>query len=115
MFHDCDNTPAPVRVGDKWTGKILVCLQDGPRRFSELQVPLSMVTPKVLTESLRAMERDGLVRRIAYPEMPPRVEYSLTELGHKLREFMGTVCDWTAMNMPEVEQARRAYAEREPA
>jgi DNA-binding HxlR family transcriptional regulator len=115
LFHNCDDTPTPIRVGDKWTAKILVCLQDGPRRFSELQVPLSMVTPKVLTESLRAMERDGLVRRTSYPEVPPRVEYSLTELGRKLHDFMGTVCDWTAMNLSEVRDARRAYAEREPA
>jgi DNA-binding HxlR family transcriptional regulator len=109
MFHDCKDVPSPIRVGDKWTGKILVCLRGGARRFSELQVPLNGVTPKVLTESLRAMERDGLIRRTAYPCVPPRVEYSLTDLGRKLLDFMGTACSWTANNLPEIIKARRAY------
>ncbi|MCP2258879.1 transcriptional regulator, HxlR family [Streptoalloteichus tenebrarius] len=113
MFQNCQDVVAPVRIGDKWTGKILVCLGDGARRFSELRVPLHMVTPKVLTESLRAMERDGLVRRTAHPGVPPRVEYSLTELGHRMREFfMDTVCAWNASTLPEVLEARAAYDRR---
>jgi DNA-binding HxlR family transcriptional regulator len=112
MFEDCEGGPRPVRIGDKWTGKILICLRDGRRRFSELQVPLSGITPKVLAGSLRAMERDGLIVRTAYPEVPPRVEYELTPLGHRLIELMKTCCDWTASNLPELLEARRAYQER---
>jgi len=112
MFHACQDIPGPIRVGDKWTGRILVCLRDGTRRFSELQVPLAEITPKVLTESLRAMERDGLVLRTAYPGVPPRVEYSLTDLGRSLLEFMSTACTWTADNLAQILEARRAYESR---
>ncbi|SHF93608.1 transcriptional regulator, HxlR family [Streptoalloteichus hindustanus] len=112
MFRDCKDVVGPVRVGDKWTCRILRCLRDGDRRFSELRVPLSAITPKVLTESLRAMERDGLVRRTAHPGVPPKVVYSLTDLGRRLLEFMDTICDWTVTNLPEILEARRAYDER---
>lgn len=112
MFAECEDAPLPVRVGDKWTGKIMVCLKTGRRRFSELQVPLQGITPKVLTESLRAMERDGIVTRTAYPEVPPRVEYELTPLGHALLELMNTCCDWTAAHLDQLRDARRAYEQR---
>jgi DNA-binding HxlR family transcriptional regulator len=116
MFADCadraDRTPLPVRVGDKWTAKILVCLRDAPRRFSELQVPLAPVTPKVLTESLRAMERDGLLTRTAYPGIPPRVEYALTALGRSLFTPLAASCSWNAAHGGELRRAREAYAER---
>ncbi|MCP2241545.1 transcriptional regulator, HxlR family [Lentzea aerocolonigenes] len=112
MFSGCEEVSVPVRIGDKWTGKILVCLKDGKRRFSELQVPLQGVTPKVLTESLRAMERDGFLLRHAHPEVPPRVEYEITDLGRTLLELMETTCDWTAAHLTELLQARRAYQER---
>lgn len=113
MFAGCaDHTALPVRVGDKWTAKILVCLRDGPRRFSELQVPLAPVTPKVLTESLRAMERDGLVTRTAHPGIPPRVEYALTALGHSLFAPLAASCAWNAAHGAELRKARDAYAER---
>ncbi|MFH9727396.1 winged helix-turn-helix transcriptional regulator [Streptomyces sp. NPDC017254] len=75
----------PIRVGGKWTAVVLRCLEDGlPRRFSELRVPLHWITLKVLTETLRAMERDGFLTRTAYDENPPRVEYALTSLGRSL-------------------------------
>lgn len=109
MFASCPPTPPPIRIGDKWTAKIIRCLVDGPRRFSELQVPLRGVTPKVLTESLRAMERDGMVTRTAYPEIPPRVEYELTPLGRTLLAPMAACCEWTRSHMPELLDAREAY------
>jgi DNA-binding HxlR family transcriptional regulator len=65
MFAECETVPVPMRIGDKWTAKIITCLKAGPRRFSELQVPLRSITPKVLTESLRALERDGMITRTA--------------------------------------------------
>jgi DNA-binding HxlR family transcriptional regulator len=113
MFADCsDHQPLPVRVGDKWTAKILVCLRDGPRRFSELLVPLAPVTPKVLTESLRAMERDGLLTRTAHGGIPPRVEYALTGLGRSLFTPLAASCAWNAAHGEELRTAREAYAQR---
>lgn len=115
MFDHCEDTTYPVRVGDKWTGRILVCLRDGTRRFSELRVPLPGVTPKVLTESLRAMERDGLLTRVEHPGVPARVEYSLTPVGRGLLEFMDSACRWNRDNREDVLGARRAWAGRHPA
>ncbi|WBB81219.1 helix-turn-helix domain-containing protein [Micromonospora sp. WMMD882] len=112
MFADCPGAPSLVRIGDKWTGRIMVCLATGRRRFSELQAPLAGITPKVLTESLRAMERDGLVTRTAHPENPPRVEYALTPLGHELSRLMDTCCAWAAAHRDDLREARRAYARR---
>ncbi|MEV4537072.1 helix-turn-helix domain-containing protein [Asanoa sp. NPDC049518] len=107
LFSDCTADRPLIRIGDKWTMKIIVCLRDGPRRFGELIVPLR-VTAKVLTESLRAMERDGLLTRTAYGENPPRVEYALTPLGRTLLEPLAAICAWTAAHQPEVLRARSA-------
>ncbi|MFF8616425.1 winged helix-turn-helix transcriptional regulator, partial [Streptomyces sp. NPDC015350] len=80
----CPSNAMPIRIGDKWTGMVVLCLEDGARRFSDLRTPLRGITPKVLTQTLRSMERDGLVTRTAYDENPPRVEYELTALGRSL-------------------------------
>jgi DNA-binding HxlR family transcriptional regulator len=109
MFADCDPLPVPMRIGDKWTAKIITCLKTGPRRFSELQVPLRGITPKVLTESLRALERDGMVIRTVYPEIPPHVEYELTPLGHTLFEPMAAQCAWTREHLHELLAAREGH------
>lgn len=106
MFADCGHVDPPIRIGDKWTAKLITCLRDGPRRFSELQRPLTGITPKVLTESLRAMQRDGLITRTAYEEIPPRVEYALTPLGRSLLEPMAACCDWTRQHLGELLAAR---------
>lgn len=113
MFAGCEaDHRMPLRVGDKWTSKILTCLKDGPRRFTELRVPLHMVTPKVLTESLRALERDGMITRAAYDERPPRVEYALTALGRTLFEPLSAGCAWTRANGEALAKARQEYAKR---
>lgn len=109
MFTGCAPVTPPVRIGDKWTAKIIRCLQDGPRRYSELKVPLTGITPKVLTESLRSMERDGLLTRTAHPGIPPKVVYELSPLGHSLVEPLDTLCAWSRANLPEVLSARDAY------
>ena len=93
MFDGCDQD-VPIQVGDKWTAKIITCLRDGPRRFGELVVPLRPITAKVLTESLRRLERDGMIQRAAYDENPPRVEYALTELGRSLFAPLEARCEW---------------------
>ncbi|MFI7453562.1 winged helix-turn-helix transcriptional regulator [Nonomuraea sp. NPDC049714] len=108
MFSACSAEKPPIRIGDKWTAKIIVCLRSGPRRFSELQVPLRGITPKVLTATLRAMERDGLVTRTVYPEIPPRVEYELSPLGRTLLEPMAAMCAWSRAHLHELLDARES-------
>ncbi|MFG3055007.1 winged helix-turn-helix transcriptional regulator [Kitasatospora sp. NPDC048239] len=109
---DCPVQTLPVLGGKKWTWKIMRCLEEGPRRFSELRVPLAGITPKVLAESLRAMEHDGAVTRTEYAENPPRVEYGLTPLGRSLLGPMDAVCAWSRENLRSLLEAREAY-ERE--
>ncbi|WP_205718357.1 helix-turn-helix domain-containing protein [Actinomadura sp. WMMA1423] len=110
MFSECRAAESPlIRIGDKWTGRIVRCLESGPRRFSELREPLRGITPKVLTETLRAMERDGLVERTVHREMPPRVEYELTSLGRTLREPMAACCAWSDAHQTQVWEARDAH------
>ncbi|CAM5337549.1 MULTISPECIES: winged helix-turn-helix transcriptional regulator [Streptomyces] len=109
MFHPrCPSSAMPFRVGDKWSGMVIRCLEGGPRRFGELRIPLKAVTPKVLSETLRAMERDGLVIRTAYDENPPRVEYALTPLGRTLIPLLDAARAWSETHLPALLAARRA-------
>lgn len=109
MFTGCEPVSGPMHLGTKWTAKVLRCLQAGPRRFSELQVPLRGITAKVLTETLRAMERDGLLTRTVVSEVPPRVEYELTALGRSLFGPMDAGCAWNQEHLPALLEARDAY------
>lgn len=112
LFDECSTERLPLQVGDKWTAKILICLEAGPRRFGELQVPLHPVTPKVLTESLRAMERDGLLTRTEFAtEAPRRVVYELTALGRSLFEPMVAQCEWNREHLDELLEARQGLRE----
>ena len=81
-------------IGSKWKLLILRDLLSRPWRFNELRRDLEGVSQKVLTDSLRALEADGIVRRTVYPEVPPRVEYSLTELGRSLQPILDAMKDW---------------------
>jgi DNA-binding HxlR family transcriptional regulator len=108
----CPSSVMPIRMGDKWTAMIISCLENGPRRFSEIRVPLRRVTPKVLAESLRALERDGLVTRTAYAEIPPRVEYELTPLGRTYLEPLAAARAWCEQHISEVLEAREAHERR---
>ncbi|MEM7307653.1 MAG: helix-turn-helix domain-containing protein [Planctomycetota bacterium] len=98
-------------VGGKWRGTILYCLGQGPRRFNELRREVAPISQKVLTQELRALERDGLVSRVHHPEIPPRVVYSLTELGETLVSIFAAVDAWR-VHMGEVGQARARYDAR---
>lgn len=109
MFTGCSHVSSPFRIGGKWTPKIVRCLEAGPRRFSELEVPLRGITPKVLTETLRSMERDGLITRTVGGEVPPRVDYELSALGRTLLAPMAACCAWAAEHLPELRDAREAY------
>ncbi|MFF5227715.1 winged helix-turn-helix transcriptional regulator [Dactylosporangium sp. NPDC000521] len=108
----CPSNATPFQIGDKWAGMVLVCLEDGPRRFSELRVPMHRVSAKVLAETLRALERDGMITRTAYDEVPPRVEYALTPLGRTLFPAMAACREWAAEHLPAVLVAREQYASR---
>ncbi|PKK15864.1 helix-turn-helix domain-containing protein [Thermomonospora sp. CIF 1] len=105
----CPSSALPFQVGDKWTGMIVLCLEGGPRRFGELKVPLRGITSKVLAQTLRAMERDGLVTRTVYEENPPRVEYELTPLGRSLLTLIAAARAWSREHLPALLQARRAH------
>ncbi|MFJ9694197.1 winged helix-turn-helix transcriptional regulator [Kitasatospora sp. NPDC101183] len=109
---DCPVQSVPVLGSRKWTWKIIRCLEAGPRRFSELRVPLAGITAKVLAESLRSMEQDGAVLRTEFAENPPRVEYALTPLGRSLLGPMDAVCAWSREHLGGLLAAREEY-ERE--
>jgi DNA-binding HxlR family transcriptional regulator len=102
---DCPSRVVLDRIGDRWTALIVGVLEDGPRRFSEIRNAMG-IAPKVLTQTLRALERDGLIRRTAYDESPPRVEYELTPLGLTLREPLAAIRDWAEAHLPEILAAR---------
>ncbi|MFC6084992.1 winged helix-turn-helix transcriptional regulator [Sphaerisporangium aureirubrum] len=102
----CPSDLAPIRFGDKWSGMIIRCLEQGPRRFSELRIPLHGITAKVLTRSLRTLTRDGLVERTVHPAQ--RVEYALTPLGRSLLEPMNAACAWTEQHWDELLDARES-------
>ncbi|MFG3227025.1 winged helix-turn-helix transcriptional regulator [Kitasatospora sp. NPDC048194] len=103
---DCPVPTVPVLGSRKWAWKIIRCLEGGPRRFSELRVPLVGITAKVLGESLRSMEQDGAVARTAYAENPPRVEYALTPLGRTLLVPMDSLCEWGGEHLGSLLAAR---------
>jgi DNA-binding HxlR family transcriptional regulator len=96
-------------IADKWTALIFYALEGGTKRFSELRRTIDGVSQKMLTQTLRAMERDGLVRREVYPVVPPIAEYSLTALGRTLIEPMQVLRRWAEVHTPEVERARAAF------
>ncbi|NKY35088.1 helix-turn-helix transcriptional regulator [Nocardia speluncae] len=110
----CPVAPVVDVVFSRWTTPILWVLSHrGPHRFVELQRSISTITPKVLTERLRQLERDGLITRTYHPEVPPRVVYEISELGSSLAPLFAALADWSG-NLEEVERARRAYdAERQ--
>ncbi|MFB9181106.1 winged helix-turn-helix transcriptional regulator [Dactylosporangium sucinum] len=108
----CPSSVTPFRIGDKWAGMVLTCLRDGPRRFSELRVPMHRVSAKVLAETLRALERDGMVTRTRYDGIPLRVEYAITPLGRSLFPAMDACRLWVDEHLGELIAAREAYAER---
>ena len=113
---DCPTRLVLDRVGDKWTVLVVLLLSDGALRFSQLRGHLGSVAPKVLTESLRRMERDGLVNREIFAEVPPRVEYSLTDLGRSLIGPIAVIGDWAEVNVHRITAAQEAYdAAHEPA
>src|SRR5262249_50570725 len=97
------------RIGDKWAIYVVDRLGDGPRRFSELLRGIDGITARMLTVTLRGLERDGLVTRTAHAAVPPRVDYALTQLGETLHTAIGQLVSWADMYLPEIEAAQAAY------
>jgi len=109
----CPSREALDRIGDKWSSLIVGLLEEGPMRFSDLQRAIGGITQKMLTQTLRSLERDGLVKRTVYPEVPPHVEYQLTDLGATLIEPLAVLRDWAQTNIAKVALAQQAYDARQ--
>lgn len=102
------------RIGDKWSILVVMILTDGPRRFNELKRLIGGVSQRMLTFTLRGLERDGLVSRTVYPTVPPRVEYALTDLGRSLQDPVQALGAWAFSNLPAIQEARSRFDEGLP-
>lgn len=109
----CLSRAALDRIADKWTALIVGALAPGPLRYGELRRVVEGVSEKMLTQTLRSLERDGLVVRDEQPSVPPRVSYALTPLGRTLEEPLAAVRDWAERHINEVNAARERH-DREP-
>src|SRR6202049_4431495 len=98
-----------ARVGDKWTVLVVSMLGDGPKRFNELRRALGSISQRMLTLTLRGLERDGLVTRTVFPTIPPRVDYALTRLGRSLLEPVSALGLWARQNRSAIADARRRF------
>ncbi|MFC0546854.1 winged helix-turn-helix transcriptional regulator [Kutzneria chonburiensis] len=96
-------------VANKWTALMIGKLAQRPHRFGELRREVAGITPKVLTQNLRSLERDGLISRKVYPTTPPSVEYALTPLGESISGYLIALNNWTAANFNEIKRSRAAY------
>lgn len=105
----CPTRQVVNRIGDRWSLLVLYALEGGTLRFAELRRAVEGVTQKMLTQTLRLLERDGLVRREVYASVPPQVEYSLTPLGRSLSGRIAGIREWAYANMPDIEAARRDF------
>jgi DNA-binding HxlR family transcriptional regulator len=97
------------RIGDRWTVLIVGSLSQGPLRFGEISRRVDGISQKMLTQTLRALERDGIVERTVFAELPPRVEYTLTPVGETLCVPLRALELWAIENLPTVEESRKDY------
>jgi len=102
------------RVGDKWSVYVVHMLGNGTMRFSELRRGIDGISQRMLTVTLRGLERDGLITRTVYPVVPPRVDYALTPLGETLLDAVCALVKWAEEHHPDIDVARVEYDEREP-
>jgi DNA-binding HxlR family transcriptional regulator len=101
-----------ARVGDKWSVLIVMLLADGPRRFNEMKRMVEGISQRMLTLTLRGLERDGLVTRTVYPTIPPRVDYELTALGRSLCEPVMALGGWARANIDAIDTAQADFDKR---
>jgi DNA-binding HxlR family transcriptional regulator len=112
MAAACPTRQVISRIGDRWSLLVLYALGRGTRRFSQLRADVDGISQKMLTQTLRTLERDGLVDRRVYPVVPPKVEYSLTELGAGLAREISAIRTWAYDHMDEIAAARTAFDAR---
>ncbi len=113
LDQNCESRQTLDRVADKWSALVVYALVRGPRRHGQLKREIDGISQKMLTQTLRSMERDGLVTRRVVDRVPPHVEYELTPLGTTLTEPLVAICRWSMDHLPDVQQARVAYDARE--
>ena len=97
------------RIADKWTVLVMILLESETKRFSHLQREIGGISQKMLTQTLRGLERDGLVTRTVYASVPPKVEYALTPLGHTLKDLLYAIKTWSETHINEVLDAQNSY------
>ena len=110
ISHDCRRVGSILGlVGDKWTVLIVMVLREQPRRFNDIKRTVGGISQQMLTRTLKALERDGMLTRTVYPTVPPQVEYSLTALGHSLAEPVMRLGEWAGTHLEEIEDNRFRY------
>lgn len=115
VFHNTDECPirnVVAQIGDKWSVLVLFALVDGADRFNSLKSRVVGISQRMLTQTLRDLEREGYVNRTVYPEVPVRVEYELTDLGNDLVKPLYQLVSWAQVHHDEIKQSRIAYDER---
>ena len=113
---DCRGVASVLaRVGDKWSVFVIMMLGGGPRRFNEIKRMVGGISQRMLTLTLRGLERDGLVTRTVFPTIPPRVDYELTDLGRGLSKPVEALGKWASDHQPEIETARTKFDGRNQA
>ncbi|MFJ4975766.1 winged helix-turn-helix transcriptional regulator [Streptomyces coeruleorubidus] len=110
---DCQVRQILDRIADKWSLLVIALLENRRLRFTELRREIDGVSQRMLTVTLRSLERDGLVKRTVHPVVPPRVEYELTSLGRTLHTTIQSLVTWTERHQEEIAEARSAYDARE--
>ena len=109
----CPSQSVLDMIADRWTVLVAYALKlNGTMRYNQLQTTVEGISQKMLTQTLRSLERNGLVKRTVYPVVPPHTEYNLTELGHSLDDVITQMAIWSMQNMPEVIKARANYDAR---
>ena len=109
LLRTCPSRTSLAEIANKWTALIVVVLGQGPLRFTQLKDQVDGISPKVLAETLRRLQRDGIVTRTAYAEVPPRVEYELTERGQSLHAPLDALRVWAESNIDDVLKSRDAF------
>ncbi|MFF5538559.1 winged helix-turn-helix transcriptional regulator [Streptomyces cinerochromogenes] len=115
FIRSCPTNQLLGRLSDKWVSLVVSALAPGPLRYSDLGRKIAGVSPKMLTQTLRALERDGIISRTVTPSVPVRVDYALTPLGASLAGLLTAVKDWAETHFDEVRTARERYDAENPA
>jgi DNA-binding HxlR family transcriptional regulator len=110
LHEDCRAVASILsRVGDKWSVLVIMMLADGPKRFNEIKRMIEGISQRMLTLTLRGLERDGLVTRTVFPTIPPRVDYELTDLGRGLRKPVEALGRWAMEHRTQIQDARMRF------